>query len=305
MIEAEWLACADPQVMLEFLRGKASDRKLRLFACACCRRVLHLVSEPSLRDAVEVTERYQDGLVSNDKYEEVWKTVYGVDRSAEAPPSEWAAADAEEAVLQATRPDGWARDWPPAWFAAQGASLNAAFALGVDDLKLSNRSFATWTRAHHRKPRRTDCSFVPRLLCLEDRLVLDAVSAGPNGIDARSLRTATGAAVLDGTNISIGQVEEERPGSPALGDNAANSHPHVNPTQVFLYNGNAVANQNTGLPNDTDGHGTMVAGVMVANAGADAGVSASAKLFASAVPSVPNRQTDQENAVVSMQHVAR
>src|SRR4051794_28318440 len=36
--EAEWLACADPTRMLEFLRGKINERKLRLFSCACCRR---------------------------------------------------------------------------------------------------------------------------------------------------------------------------------------------------------------------------------------------------------------------------
>jgi hypothetical protein len=37
MTEAEWLAATDPRPMLDFLRGKASDRRLRLFACACCR----------------------------------------------------------------------------------------------------------------------------------------------------------------------------------------------------------------------------------------------------------------------------
>jgi hypothetical protein len=64
MTEAEWMACADPQSMLEFLRGKASDRKLRLFAVACCRQVWHLIPEGLSREAVEVSEQYADGRVS-------------------------------------------------------------------------------------------------------------------------------------------------------------------------------------------------------------------------------------------------
>ena len=63
MTEAKWLTCPNPQKMLEFLRGKASERKLRLFACGCCYRLADLWStlgEDELA-AVEFANLYADG----------------------------------------------------------------------------------------------------------------------------------------------------------------------------------------------------------------------------------------------------
>src|SRR5437764_8207308 len=61
MTQAEWAACDDVGPMLEFLRGRASDRKLRLFGVACCRRIWHWLTNERGRKAIELAERFADG----------------------------------------------------------------------------------------------------------------------------------------------------------------------------------------------------------------------------------------------------
>ncbi|MBY0527177.1 MAG: hypothetical protein K2R98_27525 [Gemmataceae bacterium] len=60
MTDADWRACNNPDVMLEFLEGRVSDRKLRLFACACCFRIGHLLTDRLCQQAVEAALRFAD-----------------------------------------------------------------------------------------------------------------------------------------------------------------------------------------------------------------------------------------------------
>ena len=98
MTVQEWLECADPKPMLEFLRGKASDRKLRLFAVACCRRIWHLLEDE--RCEVEVAERFADGNASKSEIE---RAVAEGEVASQNPDSDrWASADPDwPGIIQA------------------------------------------------------------------------------------------------------------------------------------------------------------------------------------------------------------
>jgi hypothetical protein len=59
MTEAEWNDCVEPDKMLAFLRdgGFAGERLCRLFACACVRRVWHLLVDEGSRKWYAITGR--------------------------------------------------------------------------------------------------------------------------------------------------------------------------------------------------------------------------------------------------------
>ena len=84
MTEAEWAVCDNPALMLDFLqqRTRAAQtrfapqrpswsgpqtiydpylrRKLRLFACGCCRRIWHRLPEGLYREVIVLAEQYAD-----------------------------------------------------------------------------------------------------------------------------------------------------------------------------------------------------------------------------------------------------
>src|SRR3954452_10778197 len=116
MTEREWLTCTDPKLMLEYLRGRVSERKLRLFACACARRVEHLLDDERSREAVEVAEKYAEGqaeeevlraafmaarLAARDCYDDAfWGTFDEPDDRREAAGIYYAGAYAHAAAAQ-------------------------------------------------------------------------------------------------------------------------------------------------------------------------------------------------------------
>jgi hypothetical protein len=68
--ESEWLTCTDPHEMLDYLheheatKSQSGQRRFRLFACACCRSLWHLLPEAA-KEAVNAAELYADGKINN------------------------------------------------------------------------------------------------------------------------------------------------------------------------------------------------------------------------------------------------
>jgi hypothetical protein len=62
MTKAEWEACDDPHEMVGWVESKSS-RKLRLLACACCRRIWNDIRDERCRAAVDGAEQFADDLI--------------------------------------------------------------------------------------------------------------------------------------------------------------------------------------------------------------------------------------------------
>jgi len=62
MTESEWMSSEEPTEMLKWIKGKAKDRRLRLFAVACCRWAWEWIQPQTNRQIVEEVEESIDRL---------------------------------------------------------------------------------------------------------------------------------------------------------------------------------------------------------------------------------------------------
>jgi hypothetical protein len=125
MTEAEWMECTDPTAMFKALYTttgepikiifRSSERKLRMFAVACCRRIWHLLPDTWSRQAVEVAERYADALATEEELE----------TAAAAACSVW-----DTDVERASTEGQWNRESRSLLYTAAAAAYNVAIPLG-------------------------------------------------------------------------------------------------------------------------------------------------------------------------------
>jgi hypothetical protein len=99
MTEQEWLTGRQPILALEFVRKRASTRKLRLFSCAYWRWLaISWKSDRCLR-AVQTAERFVDGLCDREEFAAVH---YEVARAANQL-DEWFRDPADHSLVTAAR----------------------------------------------------------------------------------------------------------------------------------------------------------------------------------------------------------
>jgi hypothetical protein len=116
MTALDWNNSTDPNAMLLWLhiKGKVSSRKLRHFACACCRRVWHHLADARSRTAVEAAEGFAERSTTKERLSECRAAAKAVARAAKDTGK--TAGLAERAVVEATA------------VSAKTAAFNASFA---------------------------------------------------------------------------------------------------------------------------------------------------------------------------------
>jgi hypothetical protein len=117
--ENEWRHCQNPHQMLSFLRDKISARKVRLFACACVRRLWPLLFDERSRRGLEAAELHADGQTSFKELEQAEADAWAARTEARARAN---AATARGKTLGDAAKAAWATTMTDSANAAWGAA---------------------------------------------------------------------------------------------------------------------------------------------------------------------------------------
>lgn len=132
MTEKQWLADkGDPRQMLAYLRRetgvaltKAGRRKLRLFACACCRVVWPLLND-TRRRLVELIEQEADGNEVRSEINKLWRQIERESRSDDGSNNDRHRRQASHMLLNASQRTAYSAAY---WAATGNQDLLGAYA---------------------------------------------------------------------------------------------------------------------------------------------------------------------------------
>jgi hypothetical protein len=123
LTEATWWECGNPFPMLhQLLQGAWKDRKLRLFAVACCRRIWHLIDADYAREAIDFAEHLADGHVSDQEAHSRCLAMFDKVYGAEPKSSHAVCACYEASVTEVMGNNAW----DAACFASRSACAAAS-----------------------------------------------------------------------------------------------------------------------------------------------------------------------------------
>lgn len=108
--------------------GVLDDKTLRLFACACAREVWHLFKDERSLKAIEVIERYANGMATEEELAAAQYAAWAAAWDAE----QAEAQDAAQAARAAARDAARAAAWDAAWDAARAEARYAAWEAARD-----------------------------------------------------------------------------------------------------------------------------------------------------------------------------
>lgn len=149
MDESQWKTAVHPDAMLEVVRGKPHDRNLRLFAIACCRRILH-ADQPYFQNVLLAMERVlnqqakaTEVIAARDELQRVANRA-SAQEGDETPPLQRFDWNALSAFRAACDIDGTYLSSPPVMFFAKGESeRGTAYSAAVYAAMSAAQSIAT------------------------------------------------------------------------------------------------------------------------------------------------------------------